>query len=118
MSPAHVHHVYVQHRVEIGPRCWQAAAEAIRDAGDRRIGAAQGALYGVWRNQIGRPRDELTAITAWSDAASGAAGAERALLTGLADVRACESVAMTPTLRSEEHTSELQSLMSISYAVF
>src|SRR3546814_5822338 len=27
-------------------------------------------------------------------------------------------VAHTPTLRSEEHTSELQSLMRISYAVF
>src|SRR3546814_4770201 len=31
---------------------------------------------------------------------------------------AVANVTLTPTLRSEEHTSELQSLMRISYAVF
>src|SRR3546814_1486959 len=35
---------------------------------------------------------------------------------GVASARSCRSISLT--MRSEEHTSELQSLMRISYAVF
>src|SRR3546814_8286334 len=63
----------------------------------------------VW---IGRP---VAASDVWPDVAEGAgpAGLEHAHWRGLSFVR-------TPVAssRSEEHTSELQSLMRISYAVF
>src|SRR3546814_4770366 len=37
---------------------------------------------------------------------------------GISSTRGSEIVPASPTTRSEEHTSELQSLMRISYAVF
>src|SRR3546814_1752364 len=43
---------------------------------------------------------------------------EKAAMTRPSLVRAISSVGRAPRLRSEEHTSELQSLMRISYAVF
>src|SRR3546814_8236841 len=53
----------------------------------------------------------------------GLTGRETFALTGLADLKPREEVTVTytredGTTRSEEHTSELQSLMRISYAVF
>ena len=66
----------------------------------RRVGLAEagGALYGVWRSQIGRPRDELTVMTAWSQPV-GAAQAEAALLGGLENVQDATTQAMAVTLR-------------------
>src|SRR3546814_4238734 len=40
------------------------------------------------------------------------------IVIGMEDLRAAQSGAYTAYSRSEEHTSELQSLMRISYAVF
>ena len=57
-----------------------------------------GVLYGIWRSQIGRPRDELNVITHWPDAPAGEA-AMAALLAGHADVAGSEHWTMTPTLR-------------------
>lgn len=87
---------YVHHRVTAAPRQWKAVAEALLDGAEKRLGS--GAVYGVWRSQIGRPRDELTAITVWPDAAA-AGDAEDRFLRGVADVVGCESLAMVPTLR-------------------
>jgi hypothetical protein len=60
------------------------------------------AVYGVWRSQIGRPRDELTVITAWPDETS--AGTVTDILRALPDVAACEGETMTPTLRPLDAT--------------
>ena len=62
------------------------------------LAAAGGALYGVWRSQIGRPRDEITAVTVWSDPMT-ASRADEILMDGVPDVLAKSSQAMTPTLR-------------------
>ena len=85
---------YLHHRIETEPRQWQAVANALREGEETRIRAAGGTLYGIWRSQIGRPRDELTAITVWPDGA-----APQPALEGLPFVRGCESDAMVPTLR-------------------
>src|SRR3546814_3824462 len=45
-------------------------------------------------------------------------GQVRGVVTGNGDVYAAPKVILTTGTRSEEHTSELQSLMRISYAVF
>jgi hypothetical protein len=66
-----------------------------------------GVLYGVWRSQIGRPRDEVTAMTVWPSRES-AAGAEAALLGGLSDVRECESERLVPTLRPADPTPPIR----------
>jgi hypothetical protein len=90
--------VFIHHRIDAAPRQWQALASRLARDGAGRIRQAGGALYGVWRSQIGRPRDELTVITAWS-AAVAAATAERLLLGDDPDVRSRCSEALAPTLR-------------------
>jgi hypothetical protein len=86
---------FVHHRIEAAPRSWQALAGRLADRDN---------LYGLWRSQIGRPRDEVQAITVWPDGTT-AAAAERALLGDEADVRAVSSEAMVPTLRPADVTA-------------
>ncbi|MFP6749252.1 MAG: hypothetical protein VCD66_16840 [Alphaproteobacteria bacterium] len=84
---------YCHHRVLAAPRQWRAVADAIT-----QCKALDGAVYGIWRSQIGRPRDELTVITVWPDEPS----AVTDILRALPDVAACEGEAMTPTLRPQD----------------
>ncbi len=90
--------LYRHHRIETAPRCWRSVAEAIV-AARPALEAAGGRLYGIWRSQIGRPRDELTAIT------HGPANADdtawRGLLDGIADVGAHTDDVMSATLKPE-----------------
>lgn len=88
---------YVLHTVTTAPRQWQAVAVDVRTAGARRLATQGGALYGVWRSQIGRPRDELTIITVWDNEAP----ASDSLLTGTPDIRSVTQEIMTPTLRPD-----------------
>ena len=95
--------IYVHHRIETEPRCWRAVAgelaAASRGAGLKDRGAL---LYGIWRSQIGRPRDELTALTVWPDGTSVAA-AEAVFIADLPEIRAVASEGMLPTLRPTDH---------------
>lgn len=91
---------YMHHRISAAPRCWQNVAEALARRREL-LTRSGGALYGLWRSQIGRPRDEITAMTVWSVPAS-AAEAESTLVGTTADVLAVASRAMTPTLRPAE----------------
>jgi len=92
--------IYVHHRITAAPRQWKAVADALTESAGPRLEAAGGALYGAWRSQIGRPRDEIAAITVWPDA-DAAAAAEALLRRDAADVIDCESAPMVPTLRPE-----------------
>lgn len=83
---------YVHHRISCAPRRWQAVAERLTQP----VVAAGGFVHGLWRSQIGRPRDEVTAITLWPGAIT-AEAAEAALAD--ADIVAISSRAMTPTIR-------------------
>ena len=56
---------YVYHQITTAPRQWQAVANALRHTGAQHLATAGGSLYGIWRSQIGRPRDELTVMTVW-----------------------------------------------------
>ena len=94
---------FAHHRIEAAPRQWQVLAERLRSDGPARLAAAGGALYGVWRSQIGRPRDELQAITVWTRP-TGAKAAEQALLGTDKDVRRACSETMAPTLRPTDRT--------------
>ena len=91
---------YVHHRIAAAPRQWQGLADCLA-ARRPDLEAAGGALYGVWRSQIGRPRDELTAITVWSDPVA-AAAAQAVLMDAAPDVQAIRSAVMTPTLRPDD----------------
>jgi hypothetical protein len=89
---------FVHHRIEASPRAWATVA--------KRLAATDlkgGTLYGVWRSQIGRPRDELQAMTLWP-AETRAGAAEQALLRAVPDVRHACSEALVPTLRPTDGT--------------
>jgi hypothetical protein len=90
---------FVFHRIAAAPRRWQAVADALAERREA-LARAGGTLYGLWRSQIGRPRDEVAAMTAWA-APVGVAEAEAALVgaTTPAELRSVTSQAMTPTLR-------------------
>ncbi len=88
---------YALHIVTAAPRQWQSVADAVRKDGAARVAAHGGSLFGIWRSQIGRPRDELTIITAWDNADP----ALEALLDDTSEIRGATHEVMTPTLRPE-----------------
>ena len=58
--------LYLHHALACAPRSFAAVAQRLSSLDWPGQG---GALYGIWRSQIGRPRDELTAITVWPEGA-------------------------------------------------
>jgi len=94
--------VYAHHRITTAPRRWREMAAALAPQGPV-LAQAGGALYGAWRSQIGRPRDEVTAITVWPSAEA-AARAQALLTGGVADIAGVSSDVMAPTLRPHEPT--------------
>ena len=93
-------YIYMYHRITAEPLQWQTTADTLRHTGAQRLEAAGGALYGIWRSQIGRPRDELTVMTLWPDQKQVAAASEL-LLQGVEAIRDCQSQAMQPTVRPQ-----------------
>ena len=90
--------IYVHHRIACQPREWNSAAEEIAGAGAARVGTAGGSLYGLWRSQIGLPRDTITAVTLWPDTDTAIRMADL-LHDEMASVETVELELMTPTLR-------------------
>ena len=88
---------YLHHRIDCAPLAWQAVARSLA-AKSPTIEAANGLLYGVWRSQIGQPRDTLNAITAWHAGMNGWT-AVMDLIKAIDGVVAHDVTAMTPTLR-------------------
>lgn len=91
---------YIYHTVTTEPLQALTVAERLRDGGAERIEPAGGILFGVWRSQIGRPRDELTVMTAWPEDTDAAAASAR-IIESLEDVRGCETERLLPTLKPE-----------------
>lgn len=87
---------YYHHRIQCAPHTWKTVAGRIVES-NQALQSNGGALYGIWRSQIGRPRDELTAITFWQTQPPADTGASQ--LGNLADITRHTAVAMTPTLR-------------------
>ena len=62
MSP-----IYVHHEVSCAPRHWSDVAEQVQNSSHFKNSDGQASLYGIWRSQIGLPRDVLTVISVWPD---------------------------------------------------
>lgn len=86
--------IYLHHTIACAPRSYAAVARSLSSTEWARHG---GTLYGAWRSQIGRPRDELTAITVWPGDADLALAQK--LIEGIADVRQVTSTPLHATLR-------------------
>lgn len=91
--------IYLHHAIGCAPRGYAGVARSLGGIDWTRHG---GALYGTWRSQIGRPRDELTAITVWPGNADLAPAQQ--LIEGIADVRQVASEPLRATLRPTSPT--------------
>lgn len=86
--------IYLHHTIACEPRSYATAARSIAALDWAAQGAA---LYGTWRSQIGRPRDELTAMTVWPAASD--PGIASKLIEAIADVRSIANEPLYATLR-------------------
>ena len=87
---------YAYHRITAAPLHWRSVTDEIV-SGDS-VSLAGGRLYGIWRSQIGRPRDELSVITYWEQGTT-AAAAETAVMGVVGSVTGISTELMRPTLR-------------------
>lgn len=89
---------YFLHQVLALPRGW---ADFGRQAAqiDAALRAAGGELYGIWRSQIGRPRDELTVLTRWPGDCPAPGEVELLLRAALPPVRALSTSKLRAWLR-------------------
>ena len=90
--------IFTYHRITAEPRQWRTLATSLAQHSGARLAEQGGRLYGLWRSQIGRPRDELQAMTVWSGAIR-AREAERLLLGVEPEVRSVASEMLLSTLR-------------------
>ncbi len=93
--------LYVHHRAMAAPLAWASLAEQLVER--RECLESYGIrLYGVWRSQIGRPRDELNVLTVVES--PDAAQAVSEVLRASGALRALEHQTMRPTLRPADGT--------------
>ena len=90
--------IYIHHRIDCRPLQWSTTAETIQAEAAARIGGAGGTLYGIWRSQIGLPRDTITAFTVWPDTDSAIRMGDL-LHDDMESVETVELDLMSPTLR-------------------
>lgn len=91
--------IYLHHAIACAPRSYAAVARSLAGIDWARH---SGALYGAWRSQIGRPRDELTAITVWPGDADVALAQKQ--IGGIAEVHQVASELLHATLRPASPT--------------
>jgi len=87
---------YCFHTLLMAPLEWSKVGEAA-SAISEALEPLGGSLYGAWRSQIGRPRDEVQLITRWPN--DNADLAESAIADVLPSTRSTLSSQMQPTLR-------------------
>ena len=95
--------IYVHHRIACRPREWSSVADRLANDGATRVSDLGGALYGLWRSQIGLPRDTVTAVTVWPDTDAAVRLADL-LHDDDPGVDTVELDMMSPTLRPEMAT--------------
>ena len=90
--------IYVHHRVTCEPRTWSDVAKQVIDLHDFVIRNNETFLYGLWRSQIGLPRDTITMISVWPDLQT-AKEKSNQICIGMEMVSAVETCIMRPTIR-------------------
>ena len=90
--------IYVHHRVTCEPRTWSDVTKQVIDLHDFVIRNNETSLYGLWRSQIGLPRDTITMISVWPDLET-AKEKSNQICIGMEMVSAVETCIMRPTIR-------------------
>ena len=95
--------IYVHHEVSCSPRHWSDVAEQVQNSSHFKNADGNALLYGIWRSQIGLPRDVLTMISVWPDIKTASSKSDD-VLNGLGFINSHKIKFLTPTLRPK--TSE------------
>ena len=90
--------IYVYHKIECNSRCWSQVSDQIRQIKSFKATEGEPALYGIWRSQIGLPRDTITLISTWPNADI-ARSKVADIHNQLALVQRSRATIMVPTLR-------------------
>ena len=90
--------IYVHHRVTCEPRTWSDVAKQVINLHDFVIRNNETPLYGLWRSQIGLPRDTITMISVWPDLETAKEKSDQ-ICIGMEMVSAVETCIMSPTIR-------------------
>lgn len=93
--------IYVYHAVQTRSRSWAQVSTALQASVSQHLEAHGGKLYGIFRSQIGRPRDELSVITAWPQDRQ-ARDEDSFFDCDDNNILSVDSRAMRPTIRPDE----------------
>ena len=91
---------YVHHEIACAPRCWFEVAKEIQLNDCFKKADGKAILYGLWRSQIGLPRDVLSMITVWPDMATALSGSNN-ILCDVQKVESHSATLLVPTLRPQ-----------------
>src|SRR3546814_7623988 len=116
MSPYHFHRVF-KAVAGVTPKAYADArrAKRLRDELAHADGTVTAAIYDAGFNSSGRFYETADQVLGMKPTAYRAGGANTEIRFAIGE---CSLGSILVASRSEEHTSELQSLMRISYAVF
>ena len=90
--------LYISNRIHCSPRTWKSTAMKIAEL-EHFNGSKNGVkLYGIWRSQIGLPRDTLTVISLWPHAELANRTTDE-LFKSIRTIASIEKDFMVPTVR-------------------
>ena len=95
--------IYVHHEISCAPRHWLDVAEQVKNSSHFKNSDGNAFLYGIWRSQIGLPRDVLTMISVWPDIKTASSRSDD-IFSDLNFIKSYTTKFFTPTLRPK--TSE------------
>jgi len=90
--------VYVHQRIACAPRTWKLVANNVLSLKGFREAPEKSILYGIWRSQIGLPRDTITVISSWKNDKIATETAPQ-IFNELSLVESIETNVMVPTVR-------------------
>ncbi|MDP4924750.1 MAG: hypothetical protein NWR44_02795 [Alphaproteobacteria bacterium] len=100
---ATISQIYVHHEICCAPRHWFDVAEQVQNSSHFKNTDGNAFLYGIWRSQIGLPRDVLTMISVWPDIGKATSRSDD-ILNDLSFINSPKTKFLAPTLRPK--TSE------------
>jgi len=100
---ATISQIYVHHEICCAPRHWFDVAEQVQNSSHFKNTDGNAFLYGIWRSQIGLPRDVLTMISVWPDIGKATSRSDD-ILNDLSFINSPKTKFLAPTLHPK--TSE------------
>ena len=99
--------LYVHNRIHCSPRTWKSTATKIAESEPFNGSKHNTKLYGIWRSQIGLPRDTLTVISLWPNAELANKTTDE-LFSSIRTIDTIEKNLIVPTVRPTSDNSPMK----------